>query len=320
MPFQGGVNQMKSVQENGGINEYTISLGGNYKEKLMLGITIGIPTINYYRTTTYTESLADGNNATNPYGFSSFTYNQDLNITGGGINAKIGAIYKVNDMFRIGAAFHSPTYYSITDISRPGISVQGDSSGVLSVDNGGIQQGQFNYNMTTPWKGVLSATILLNNLGFITADYEFVDYSSMRYQYLPDEFGNSYQAEQNAMNQAIKKTYQPASNFRLGGEARISKYFMARAGFGYYGNAYTPYGQSTVTSYTTERIDLSAGIGFRFNRFFTDLGLVHSMYQGYEQPYSIDYSGVVSGSPATVPTAKTNYNINNIALTMGVKF
>jgi hypothetical protein len=323
VPFQGGVNQLKSVQENGGINEYTISLGGNYKEKLMLGITIGIPSVNYYRTSTYTESLAAGNNASNPYGFSSFTYNQTLNVTGGGINAKIGAIYKINDMFRVGAAFHSPTYYSISDLSSPSLSTQGDSAGMVSESNGNLDASRFDYNFSTPWKTVLSGTIMLNNLGFITADYEFVDYTSMRYIY-PDGLENNgitYKQEQDAMNQAIRKTYQPASNFRLGGEARIAKFFMARVGFGYYGNAYSSYGQSLANqSYSTERIDLSAGLGFRFSHFFTDLGLVHSMYTGYEQPYSIDYAGVISGPPATVPTAKVNYAINNVALTLGVKF
>ena len=129
------------------------------------------------------------------------------------------------------------------------------------------------------------------------------------------------------MNQAIKKTYKAASNFRLGGEAKIAKYFMARLGFGYYGNAYTPYGESTAnSSYTTERIDVSAGLGFHFRHFFTDLGFGHSMYQGYDQPYSVAYNKgqgtnyVFSGPETTVPTAKTSYSLNNVALTLGMKF
>ncbi len=317
VPFQGGVNQLKTVQQNGGVNEYLLSLGGNYKEKLMLGMTIGIPSINIQRNSTYSETLADGNTQANPGGFNSFTYNENTNITGAGINAKIGAIYKVNDLFRIGAAFHSPTYYSISDMSTPSLSSNADSSGSYFYHN------RFDYNLTTPWKGVLSATVLLDKIGFITADYEYVDYSSMRYEYPGgmDNNGNSLQLAQDAMNQQIKKTFQPASNFRLGAEGRLSKYFMIRAGFGYYGNAYTSYGESTATSfYSTERIDLSCGLGFRFNHFFTDLGYVHSMYQGYEQPYTIDYSGVNTGYAATVPTAKINYNVNNLALTVGMKF
>ena len=323
VPYKGGVNQVRSVEERGGVNEYTISLGGNYKERLMLGVTIGLPSFHYTKNTSYSETLTADNGVANPYGFQSFTYNQDLDISGGGINAKIGAIYKLNDMFRIGAAFHSPTYFSITDISTPMLSAtHNDSLYTISQDGYNLKN-EFDYHLTTPWKTVLSATMLIEKLGFVTFDYEYVDYSSMRYLYPAgiDVYGNTFQQAEDDMNRQIKKTYQGASNFRLGGEARIAKYFMARAGFGYYGNPYTSFGQSTINSfYTTERIDLSAGIGFRFDHFFTDLGFVHSMYQGFEQPYSVDYGGVISGSQATIPGAKINYNINNVALTMGVKF
>ncbi len=330
VPF-GGVNQLKSMQTNGGINEYTISLGGNYKEKLMLGATLGIPTINYQSSAYYQETIADGNSSSNPYGFNSFNYNQDLRITGTGINAKIGAIYKISNIFRIGAAFHSPTWYSIHDVSNLGITTtHNDTVATLTVDNGSLPQNRFDYNLSTPWKGVLSATVMLNNFGFITADYEFVDYSSMRYQFptgVDYANGTTFQQEADAINQTIKKTYQAASNFRLGGEARIGKDFMARLGFGYYGNAFTSYGESTANNpYTTQRIDVSAGVGFHFHHFYTDLGYVHSMYTGYEQPYNIAYNDgngkdyVIDAKPATIPTAKINYALNNLALTLGIKF
>jgi len=333
VPFGGGVDQLKSEQTNGGINEYTISLGGNYKEKLMIGITVDVPVVNYQSSSYYQETLSSDNNSSNPYGFTSFNYSQNLSVTGAGINAKIGAIYKISDIFRIGAAFHAPTYYSLTDVSDPAIAtVHNDSLVALSVGNGYLAENRFDYNLTTPWKGVLSGTIILNKLGFITADYEYVDYSSMRYGFpggvdYSSATGATFQQEADAINKQIKKTYKAASDFRLGGEARIAKYFMARLGFGYYGNAYTPYGESTANAYyTTQRIDVSAGFGFHFRHFFTDLGFVHSMYQGYNQPYTVEYNNgagtsyVSSGSPATVPTAKINYSLNNVALTLGMKF
>ncbi len=322
VPFAGGVSQMKSVSESGGIDEYSISLGGNYKEKLMLGISIGIPNVNYHRYYSYQETLSNDNTANNPYGFTSFNYNQAVDITGTGVNAKIGAIYKISNSFRIGAAFHSPTYYSLSDYSSPGITtVHNDSMVVLSGDNGYLPQNQFDYNLTTPWKAVLSATFIMKKLGFITADYEYVDYASMRYSY-----PTGFEAEQTSMNQEIRKSYQGVSNFRLGAEGRITKVFMVRLGAGYYGNAYTAYGEANNLNYTTQRIDLNAGLGFHFRHFFTDLGFVHSMYQGFQQPYSIVYNNgagtnyVTSGPQATVPQAKIDYALNNIALTLGVKF
>ncbi len=322
VPFAGGINQVKSVQERGSINEYVLSLAGNYKEKLMLGATIGIPSVEYTRNSYYTETVDPGNK-NNPDAFSTFTYGSGLKISGNGVNAKLGAIYKFSDLFRAGIAFHTPTYYSISDYFDPLISAtaQGYNS-VLTVDNW-LQEQQFDYHISTPWKTILSATIMLNKFGFITADYEYVDYSSTRYHFPAgvDNYGQSYQQAADFINREIKKTYTGVSNFRLGGEGRINKQFMVRAGFGYYGDPYTSYGKSAMpAAYTTQRIDVSLGVGFRFRYFFTDLGFVHSMYQGYEQPYAVDYSGVVSGPAATVPTAKISYALNNLAWTIGLKF
>lgn len=322
VPFGGGINQLKTIHERGSINEYVFSLGGNYKEKLMLGATIGIPSLNYTRDYYYTESLAPGNPG-DGYGFNRFSYGQALHITGNGVNLKLGAIYKFSNLFRAGIALHTPTWYSITDDFDPSVSSTSMGYTTVLTTSDALNHNQFDYRVSTPWKAVLSATIMLNNMGFITVDYEYVDYSTTKYHFSQgiDANGMTFQEEADIINSDIKKTYKGASNFRLGGEARIGKYFMARAGFGYYGDPYTSYGKSvSPVSYTTQRIDLSTGAGFRFDHFFADLGFVHSMYQGYEQPYGINYGYVVSGPAAIVPTAKMNYSLNDVALTVGVKF
>ena len=329
VPYSGGIYQQKSSQTTGGIKEYTISLGGNYREKLMLGITLGIPVLNYHNDSYFQENIASDNTSPNPYGFRSFNYNQSLDISGGGINAKLGLIYKVTDMFRIGVALHTPTYYSISEVYNPGITTVHstsniDSASVLSVNDGSLLQNTFDYHLTTPGKGVLSATLLLSKFGFVTADLEYVDYTSMKYSFqdgIDNATNMTYQQEADHLNQVIKKTYQGATNFRVGGEGVINNSFMLRAGFGYYGNAYTSYGQSIQNNnYTTQRIDISLGAGFHYHNFYADLALVHGMYTGYELPYTIDYGGVVStGTQAIIPMSKMNYSTNNVAMTFRFK-
>ena len=316
VPFKGGIEQQKAIQTRGGINEYVLTLGGNYKEKLLLGITIGIPVINYQYNSTYTESVSAGNTS-NPDNFNSFAYQKSLSITGSGINLKMGAIIKLTNFFRIGAAFHSPTFYGINEVYSPSINstVIGNSYSISSLDY--PIGSQFNYNLTTPWKGVLSATFLIKALGFVTADYEVVNYSTMRYTF-PTGFdnttNNSFQSEENLINQKIQSTYKAASNLRIGGEIKLGKSFMVRAGVGYYGNPY----QKSDTS--VQRYDISCGLGFHFNHFFTDFGLMHSIYKTTEQPYTIDYSGVISSTAVTVPEAKITHQLNNLAWTIGFKF
>ncbi len=319
VPFAGGINQRKTIEEKGRINEYVVALAGNYKEKLLLGVTIGIPSIKYDRNSTYTETIAP-NNTNNPNSFNSFTYSQGLSITGLGINAKFGAIYKFSDMFRAGVAFHTPTVYGISDVWDPSISA-GAQGRVTTLTSGvDLVQNNYNYTMYTPWKGVVSATFMLGKNGFITADYEYIDYRNT-YYYFNDG------ADAAPLNTEIEKTYQAVSNFRLGAEARLGEGFMLRGGFGYYGDPYSAYGKATKPAgYTTERIDASIGIGFRFKHAFTDLAFVRSMYQRIEQPYNVVYNDasgapvVFSGKPAEVPVATIDQVLNNIAWTIGIKF
>jgi long-subunit fatty acid transport protein len=328
VPFTGGVLQTKSVEERGSLNEYCISLGGNYKEKLMLGATVGVPSFHFTRTSSYSETLAPGNTASNPENFSMFSYGQTLDISGTGINLKLGAIYKFSKYFRAGIALHTPSYYWIHDEYDPSMrSLIGGTQYYLNTSfDGGLAHNTFDYSLSTPWKAVLSATGIINDRGFITADYEYVDYSSARYHY-GDNYdptsGINYFDAENAINQQIKKTYKGVSNFRLGGELRVARELMVRAGFGYYGDPYTTSGKEDMpVSYTTQRIDISVGVGFHSKQFFTDVGFLHSMYSGYDQPYVVDYSAnrVISGTAAVVPTAKIDYSLNNIAWTVGVKF
>jgi hypothetical protein len=316
VPFGGGVQQERTVRERGRITEYAISLGGNYQEKLMLGATMGIPSVKYSVNSTFSESLAPGNTSPNPDKFSSLNYRQSLAINGTGINLKLGAIYKVDDNFRIGGAFHTPTAYALEDSYTPGItSVVDNITLEMSQSNGAAATNKFNYSFISPWRGILSGSYIMKGIGFITLDYEYVGYNSMGFVYPTDDgYGNNYTLEETNMNRNINSTYQSTSNVRLGAEALLTKFFMARAGFGYYGNPYK------ATGVNGERMDFSGGIGFRDRDFFADIAFVHSAYTVQAQPYAINYDYVITSNPATIPTATTDFGINNIAVTVGVKF
>lgn len=303
-----GLNQQRSVKEKGGITEYAISLGGNYMEKLMMGATLGIPSLVYKREATYTESDAT-NDPDN--GFNSFVYRESLVTRGSGINLKLGVIYKANDAFRFGVALHTPTYFNLKDVYNRSLTANtenkkknlGDNSGpVTRVD---AAENNFEYGMLTPWRAVLSAAGIIGKHGFITADYEFVNYAATRFN-----FDLNYSDYETFINQKIKNTYKAASNVRVGAEGRFDV-FMVRVGAGYYGSPYK-------NSYSgADRFDFSAGLGLRTDNWFLDLGIVHSMYTSREQPYSLDnpYLGIIP-----VPSAAIKNNLNNVAVTFGTKF
>lgn len=293
-----GLKQTRTVTERGGINELVFTLGGNYEEKLMLGATLGVPIINYSRYSTYSES-------SNTVGtdFTNYSFNENLTTTGSGINLKLGAIYKITNAFRIGAAIHTPTYYTMHDEDDVNLYSTVQSSPLINNALGPVHN-TFDYNLTTPWRGILSASAILGTVGFITADYEYVDYSTARFNYDPQ-----YSADQIAVNDEIRNNYKAASNLRIGAEVRVTSIFMLRAGFGYYGN---PYQQSYGIDGSS--ISFSGGLGFRFTHFFIDAAYTHVQYKNPELPYAQTDPNIA------VPVASIQSSLNNAVITVGFKF
>lgn len=304
----GSLRQSKDWRSKGGIDEWTISLGGNYKEKLMLGATIGILSYKFDKNSTFKE-LDETGDLDND--FNDFSYNEYLSTIGYGVNIKLGAIYVINDQFRVGAAVHTPTWNAMNDLSDYSIvsnteNLKFDTGQPSSNPETGVQpdyQYEYNYSMRTPWRGILSATAFLGKNGFITADYEFVDYSSMKYTFdAPDR------AYENSVNKSIKNTFTTAHNIRLGVEGRMDN-FMGRIGFAYHTSPF-----QRAADFGGERIDFSAGLGARFGAFFMDLAYMHSMVNTTEYAYPLASSAI------TAPAADLKYGNNFIALTLGLKF
>src|SRR5690606_20739067 len=141
------------------------------------------------------------------------------------------------------------------------LSVIANTEGFAGTNTATAVENQYDYNLTTPWRGIVSATAMLGQSGFFTIDYEFVDYASSRFK-----FGTSIDEKdyQRFINDRIKSTFQGASNIRTGLEIRLDN-FMVRGGFGYYGNPYKSGNPSA------RRLSFSGGVGFRFPNAFLDL-------------------------------------------------
>jgi len=306
--FSTGLNQMRKVKQRGGITDVSFSFGGNYEEKLMLGATIGIPSMRYTREVTLREEDASGNNDND---FDYFEYTESLKTTGTGINLKLGFIYNFTNNFRAGAALHTPTYFALTDVQNR--TLVSNTEGFKSVVNPGdpnpytrvdAPTNEYQYSLITPWRAVLSAAGIIGKRGFISVDYEYVDYASAQFSF--EDIDSYYESE---VNNGIKTMYKGASNLRIGGEARFDL-LMLRLGFGYYGNPY----QNAANG--SERINYSAGVGFRFDNVFLDLGFNHTQATTMEQPYAIVYPNEV----IDVPDATIKNSFNNVAITVGFKF
>ena len=287
------------------MNELVFTAGGNYLDKLMLGATLGITSINYNRSFNFEEKDLSGNLSND---FSSLQYTEKLATSGTGVNLKLGAILKASDNFRFGLALHTPTAIYLNDVSS--IIMTSNTDSLLTRNNPSaspittFKQDSiltYNYTLYTPGKVIGSFTLLFNKKGFLTADIEYLDYSSMAYRYEEADI-----LAENSMNNTILKTYKSAVNVRVGAEAKLQDVSL-RAGFAFYGSPY----QSTAVN--SDRLQFSFGTGYRTNTWFLDGAFVHSMQKIAEKPYVLNNLNDVSN-------AIVKNNSSQLLVTLGWKF
>ncbi len=284
----GGVNQRKSIESEGSLNEMVFSFGANYGDRLYLGATIGVPFINYTETSSFTETDVEDNS---DY-FKSFTRNDYLETTGTGVNFKFGLIYRVTDWFRLGGAVHTPTFYSnMADSWNSSIRSNFDNGNSVSVKS---PEGFYEYELTTPMRIIGSVGFVIGKAGLISADYEFVDYSSAKMRAYDYDFYDE--------NEAIRTSYLSANNLRLGTEWRYGS-LSFRGGYSLSANPYKYRTEAVNSSY-------SFGLGIRERSFFIDLAWVHSQMDNEYYLYSIEYVDPVS----------TKQMGSLFSMTIGVKY
>ena len=240
--------QSKKVNSVGDMGEYVFSLGTSYEERVYIGATIGVPSIQYSEVSKYTESdFLDTSQS-----LSSFNYDQELLAYGSGINLKLGTIVRVGNNIKIGGAIHTPTYLSMEETYSTSVTTNWNNGNKIT-ENSPI--GYFSYEITTPWKVIGSVSTILQNKFLINAEIERTDYSFTRM------YSDYYSFSEE--NNIINDTYTEATNIRVGGEANFHP-FKLRAGYALYGSPYKDNPEYEMENY-------SAGAGIDFGGSFLDV-------------------------------------------------
>lgn len=307
------LDQEKRIETSGGIYELGLGYAINTNEKLFYGATLGIPIVSYKRNSFYRESDPSGITNNN---FDFFELRDELTTFGVGANIKLGVLYKPQEYFRLGFTVHTPTWYQLTDKQSASINVNsegynGSTSVNSSVFTKGEKQGVTKYMASTPWKAIVSASYVFRELedtrrqrAFLTADIEYVGYSSGRFSADEETASDSDFVYYDQLKEVIKDQYKGAFNFRLGGEIKFNT-IMFRAGGAYYMN---PYRDSELRSNIAQ---LSAGIGYRDKGIFIDLTYVHTMRKEVDFPYRL--------TDRANTFADLNNTRGNVMLTLGFK-
>lgn len=325
-----------SVSERGYLDEYSINFGGNLYDKVYWGVGVGISDLRFTQYAYYDEQL---NNANIPQettmgggnGYAQFELNNFKRITGSGFNIKLGLIVKPIEQFRIGIAFHTPTWLSLSqdgeafvDYNYEPYAPQGQQPAYSFKGSSQTDYDYFYYKLRTPWRVMVGAAGVIGGRFIISADYELNAYQSMHFS---DDIRTDYSYE----NQDVKDMYQMANIFRIGAEYRITPKFSVRAGFSHTGEdvkkefmnqniypVYTsgPYLTNTNPAYTFNKTTdyYTVGLGYRFSRFYIDAAFAYRQRTSQYQPFTRWESNV------KIPVAEVNQSDSNLVLTLGYRF
>ncbi len=247
-----------STNSTGRHNEMAFSVATNYDNKIYFGATLGVPLISYNETMIYSE---DNLNEVSDFNF--FDLERRIRTSGGGVNLKLGAVYRVTDWLRLGTAFHTPSYIRLKDTYSSYLYSSFDTVNYEAQS----PDGDFKYRMLTPWRGILSAAFMIKKYGFISIDYDYADYRNARYS-----FENQFQSFENNLNTSIDNALTASHTVRAGAEAVI-KNFRLRGGYSIssnpYSSAFKVFNNRNFQSY-------SGGVGYRGEQFNIDFAYVRT--------------------------------------------
>ncbi len=282
----------QDVTRQGQLNELQLTLGGNLKEKIIIGLAVGIPFLEYSEDKVYLES--DDNDEVDFY--ESIEFVEGLTTTGVGINAKLGVIFRINQMFRVSGSVHSPTAWSLDDSFISDVRYQYVEDG-QSFDNlAQSPEGIFEYRLSSPWRFNVGFGAIIDKSGFISAAVELVDYSSSKFKF-PDA-----PEDAQVVNGEISTAFRNTINARVGGEYAVNN-FRFRGGFGVH--------PSALDSDDTINFSFGLGLGYRANRFFAELGYHNNRWQENYLPY------VSNTGPLQI--VENEYIQNRVVLGIGLR-
>lgn len=288
------IKQGEQVLNSGSMSQLDLAYGGSYRDRLYVGLGLGITTSNFHSQRTFTES---DNSTSTP--LNNYSLYDDVRTSGTGFNARMGLIYRAADAVRIGASVQTPTWLYLTDTYSSSVTANFDAVPAMpatpttpatpafpaSTEQTSTGTNQYAYRITTPFRANGGVAVTIGKYGFVTGDIEYVGYQHMR---LDSDPGNALgdNASFATDNANISQTYGNAINLRFGGEARLD-IFRVRLGFAHYGS---PYSSAAVKSAYTNLAQnfYTAGLGLRQGNFFLDVAGVYTNYNSYYNPYQLN--------------------------------
>ena len=317
-----GVGHTAQIDSRGSIGEYDIAVGCNFDSKFYLGATIGLQAVDWKRQLYYGEDyIYNGSTPVDSQGTPLQTpakwmdYNQAIDVSGTGVNFKLGFIWRPIPALRVGAAVHTPTFYSLKRsyqaYAATNFNPNGDTTPTLDDD------GDNTWDFVSPTRLMFGLSYTIGRFAIISADYERDWYNGMRVKNIPSGFDLTeadYRSEFTA-------NFKGSNTLRLGVEVKPVPMLALRAGYGSAGsmlrNDKDLYYNSPLTYKST---CYSGGLGLAFGGLNVDL--TYQYLENKQTSYMLYYA--LDSRTGTFDTASPSYSTdlkrNYVILSVGYKF
>ncbi len=296
-------DQDGQITESSRLSQWNFSYGASFKDKLYLGVGLGIKSFSFERESrfrefyvypdAYLDFIDEGNFyfpvEGEPVSVDFVNSNQleeSQRIDATGINGVLGAIYRPIQEVTIGLSYQTPTAFAVAEDYNYRLTsdVRGvifdETEGAIDIaGDEGIVNGtplSLDYTLTTPARIGAGLSYFIQQYGFLSADIEYINYEGHRYR------SNSLSSGLiDGLNQVIEEDFQSVINYRVGGEFRYQT-FRARAG---YALRKSPLDVPS-DGVDRDQVSLSGGVGVRLPNFFVDLAVVSTRFDSDYRPYT----------------------------------
>lgn len=344
----GPLKQRSFTMSSGSKSDIIMNFGADINDKLYVGFNLGVPTLQYVYSETFSEAALDPADFPVTMGIISTNYDSSLYRYGyqaemDGIYAKFGLIYVPVKGVRLGAAIKTPTLLTVRETWQLDATVNYTS---LKSTQSSSPVGEWSYDLRTPWEANFGVAFTFADKGFVSLDYEMMDYSIMKFvEHTMDDsfYADDPYYQQNRINRLFCGV---SHSLRLGAEYKIIPSVSVRAGFNLTTSPEKIYKDNlglTVTAsdysdffddfesgryrlgdwtYSDSRRSYALGLGYSSNgSFFADAAFrLNRFPASYRKPYAdyiYDNDGVLDTAS---PVIRTDRTLCDLLFTFGWRF
>jgi len=272
-----GINQYAEVKERGQMGEYTLFAASEFQKNLYLGIALAFPVGDYTYHRSFLERDLNGNYQTYPYNVDNIDSEDRIHDKLSGFYARLGFVYKLMPWLNIGGSYRTKSTLKVKETYYSSVQTTFDDG-----DNyKGDLNGKINYEIQSPGRLTLGASIIDYSGLSVNGSVEYMDYSKITMSKLGDK---SYEITQ---NNNIESNFKQVWNYRIGASYKLGS-IEPRVGY-----AYNP---SPRKYFDASRKFYSAGLGIGMtNHLMLNIGVQLARWNDNVSLYSINNQSMTAG-------------------------